>query len=107
MSFYSRSHIKLVMVIEATSSYICSFSVYTRKGWSDVLKGHVTLDPDCSRTTKFVMGLLDKVQILDTGSHVYFVNYYSRTGLLDEMFHRQHMLVVLSEVIEKNLQKLS
>ena len=35
------------------------------------------------------MGLLNKVQHLDTGRHVYFDNLYSSPELLNEMFYRQ------------------
>ena len=77
------------MVSKAVSGYIYAFSVYTGKGPRDHLKGHVMLDPDCSRMTKTLMGLLDMVQLMDNGSHVYFDNYLSSPELLKERFYRQ------------------
>ena len=50
--FLSRIHIKLFMGSESDRGYICGFSVYTRNGPNNVLKGNVTLDPDSSITTK-------------------------------------------------------
>ena len=64
------------------------------------------MDPDCCRTTK-VLGLLGKVQTLDTGRPVYSNNYYSSPKLLKEFIYRKEMVVVLSEVKEKIYQKLS
>ena len=58
MSSLSRYHIKLFMVSEYESGYICSFSIYAGKGPGNLLKEHVTLDPDYSRATKAVIGLL-------------------------------------------------
>ena len=89
MFFLSQFHIKLFMLSEAASGNICSFSTYTGKGTSDLLKGCAIWDPDCSRTTKTVIGHLDKVQISDTGRLIYFGNYYSSSGLLKEMFKRK------------------
>ena len=64
------------MVSEAASGYISGLRIYTGKGPSDVLKDYVTLDLDCSRATKTAIDLLDKLQLLDTGSYAYFDNYY-------------------------------
>ena len=56
---------KQFMVREAASCYICSFSIYTMGGGpSNLLQHNGTIGPDCSRTAKTVMGLLDKVQFL-------------------------------------------
>ena len=60
----NRVHIKMFMVSEAETGYICRFEVYTGKDSKcDVL--------DCMKTTSTVMDLLDK------GHHVYFNNYYN------------------------------
>ena len=56
------------MVSEDANGYICDFTICTKKGPGDLLKGHVTLDSGCSRTTKPVIGLY-KVQLLATGRY--------------------------------------
>ena len=35
-----------------------------------------TLDPDCTQTTKIVVGLMQKCNLLGKGHHVYLDNYY-------------------------------
>ena len=37
---------------------------------------------DASKTSCIVLGLLDSVQLLDMGHHVYFDNYYNRPNLM-------------------------
>ena len=84
ISFLSRFHIKLFMVGKTGSGHICGFSIYTEKGPNYLPKGHVTLDPDCSRTMKTVVGLLDRVQLLDTGDRFDYVMEIS--SLINKMF---------------------
>ena len=44
-----------------------------------------TLYPDCTGTTKTVMGLLQKTNLLDKHCTVYFDNWFSSQELLDEL----------------------
>ena len=76
------------MVSEPTTSYICGFEVYT---------GHVSGQSqsnaqqlqDASKTSCIVVGLLDSVQLLDMGHHVYFDNYYNSPDLIDLLYRRK------------------
>ena len=65
----SRVHIKMFMVSEAETGYICGFEVYTGKDSKH--------DAECSKTTSTVMDLLDSINLLDKGHHVYFDNYHN------------------------------
>ena len=77
MFFLLRWYIKLFIVNGATNCYICDCSIYSGKDSSDVLKRQITLNHDCFKTTQTVLGLLDKIQLLDNGRHMYFANYNS------------------------------
>ena len=61
----NKFHIKMFMVSEHQSGYICGFSVYTEKGSNELLSQNSTLDPNCTIITKTVMGLLEKTKLLD------------------------------------------
>ena len=41
------------------------------------------LDPECSRTSKAMMGPLGKVQPLDTSMHVHLDSYYNSPVLVE------------------------
>ena len=41
---------------------------------------------DASKTSCIVLGLLDSVQLLDIGHHVYFDNYYNSSDLIDLLY---------------------
>ena len=45
---------------------------------------------DASKTSCIVLGLLDSVQLLHMGHHVYFDNYYSSPDLID-LLHKRKM----------------
>ena len=72
----NRFHIKHFMVSELSSGYICGFEVYTGEA-SGQSQGNVQEVQDASKTSCTVLGLLDSVQLLDMGHHVYFDNYYN------------------------------
>ena len=48
-----------------------------------------TCAQDASKTSCTVLGLLDSVQLLDMGHHVYFDNYNSSTDLIDLLYKRK------------------
>ena len=68
----NRFHIKLFMVSEPSTGYICGFEVYTGDA-SGQSQGNVQEVQDASKTSCTVLGLLDSVQLLDMGHHVYLI----------------------------------
>lgn len=82
----NKFHIKLFQVCEAQSGYIAGFEIYTGKGGKSCSDTACVLDKDCTRTTKLVVGLLDKTNLLNQGRHVYMDNYYSSPELMMELF---------------------
>ena len=77
----NRFHIKLFMVSESSTHYICGFEVYTGDA-SGQSQGNAQELQDASKTSCTVLGLLDSVQLLDMGHHVYFDNYYNSPDLI-------------------------
>ena len=84
----NRFHIKLFMVSEPSTGYICGFEVYTGDA-SGQSQGNVQEVQDASKTSCTVLGLLDSVQLLDMGHHVYFDNYYNSPDLIDLLYKRK------------------
>ena len=84
----NRFHIKLFMVSEPSTGYICGFEVYTGDA-SGQSQGNVQEVQDTSKTSCTVLGLLDSVQLLDMGHHVYFDNYYNSPDLIDLLYKRK------------------
>ena len=84
----NRFHIKLFMVSEPSTGYICGFEVYTGDA-SGQSQGNAQEVQDASKTSCTVLGLLDSVQLLDMGHHVYFDNYYNRLDLIDLLYKRK------------------
>ena len=81
----NRFHIKLFMVSESDTGYICGFSVYTGRASNELLTDKSTLDPDCTITTRTVMSLLDKCNLLDEHRTLYFDNWFNSPKLLNEL----------------------
>ena len=82
-------HIKLFMVSEHSTGYICGFEVHTGDA-SGQSQGNAQKLQDASKTSCIVLGLLDSVQLLDMGHHVYFDNYYNSPDLTD-LLHKRKM----------------
>ena len=79
----NRFHIKLFMVSEPDTGYICGFSVYTGRTSNKLLVDKSTVDPDCTVTTKTVMGLLQKCNLLHSHRTLYFNdNWFNSPELL-------------------------
>ena len=76
------------MVIESSTSYICGFEVYTGDA-SGQSQGNAQEVQDASKTSCIVPGLLDTVQLLDMGHHVYFDSYYNSADLIDLLYKRK------------------
>ena len=79
---------KLFMVSEPSTGYICDFEVYTGDA-SGQSQGNAQELQDVSKTFCIVLGLLDSVQLLDMGQHVYFDNYYNSPDLIDLLHKRK------------------
>lgn len=81
--------IRLFQACEASSGYISAFEIYTGKNTKSCADNAPVIDPSCTRTTKLVVGLLDKVDLLNTGRHIYMDNYYSSPELMMELFDKK------------------
>ena len=84
----NRFHIKLFMVSEPSTGYIYDFEVYKGDASGQSLGNALELQ-DASKTSCIVLGLLDSVQLLDMGHHVYFDNYYNIPDLIDLLNKRK------------------
>ena len=84
----NKFHIKMFIVSEHQSGYICTFSVYTGKGSNELLSKQSTLDLDCTITTKTIMSLLEKTKLLDKHRTVFFDNFFNSPEILDELRYR-------------------
>ena len=86
----NRFHIKLFQVSESCTGYILGFHVYTGKNPSSCVSyKSKPLDQGCTKTTKIVLGLLDSIQLLDKGHHIYMDNYYTSPELFYELYYRE------------------
>ena len=82
-------HIKLFQVLEAESGCILGFHVNTGKDSSCISNSSKPLDPDCMKTTRIVLGLLEEAKLLDKGHLIYMDNYYSSPELFYELFYHE------------------
>ena len=82
------SILNFFMVSEPSTGYICGFEVYTGNA-SGQSQGNAQELQDASKTSCIVLGLLDSVQLLDMGLHVYFDNYYNSPYLIDLLHKRK------------------
>ena len=101
----NRFHIKLFQVSKAASGYILGFHVYTGKNTSCVSDFSKPLDPDCTKTTKVVLGLLESSKLLDKGHHIYMDNYYSSPELFHELYYRETYACGTTRLIRKGMPK--
>lgn len=84
----NRFHIKLFMVSEAVSGYICGFEVYTGDNGENDRQEDGNLE-EATKTSKLVIQLLGKMDLLQRGHHVYFDNYYNSPQLLQFLGERK------------------
>ena len=77
------------MVSEPSTGYICGFEDYTGNA-SGPSQGNAQEVQDASKTSCTVLGLLDSVQLLDMGHHVYFDNYYNSPDLIELLYKREN-----------------
>ena len=78
----NRFHIKLFMVSEAQTGYVCGFEVYTGKVDKKEEGDDDDEYKDVNKTSSVVMKLMDSINLLDVGHHVYFDNYCNSPELL-------------------------
>ena len=84
----ARFHIRLYQVCESESGYCTGLEIFTGNKNSRCIKKSKPIDPGCTVTTKLVLGLLQKCNLLDRGYHVYMDNYYTSVELMEEMYLR-------------------
>ena len=80
--------IKFYEVCEVQTGYICAFDIFGGKGKTICAENAPVLDPNCTTTTKVVLGLLDSVQLLDKGFFIYLDNFYNSYELQMELHSR-------------------
>ena len=85
----NRFHIKLFQISGFQSGYILGYEVYTGKDISCISMQSNPLNPECGKTTKLVLGLLEKCKFLDKGHNIYMDNYYTSPELAEELYFRQ------------------
>ena len=82
-------HLKFFEVFDARTGYVIAFDVYTEKNETRCALNADVLDPDSTQTTKVVLGLLKKGNLLGKGHHVYMDNYYSSPDLFFELHNKE------------------
>ena len=103
----SKFHIKLYQVCEADLGYVIAFEVYTRKANSACIEMSTPVDTTVNDTTKLVLGLLEKGQLLDKGYNVFTDNYYTSRSYCLNVSTGKHLEWALCEVIERTCLKQS
>ena len=83
----NKFHIKLFMVSEHKTGYMARFSVYTGQVANELVAKNAVSSEECTMATKTVMGLLQRMQLLDNYRSVYFDNWFNSPQLLDEMYN--------------------
>ena len=101
----NRFHIKLFQISESHSGYIFGYDVYTGKDTSCVSLQSNPLNPECDKTTKIVLGLLEKCKILDKGHNIYMDNYYTSPELAEELYYHQTYCCGTVKMNHKNMPK--
>ena len=76
---------KIFEVADALNGYVCGFDVYCGKNETSCANDANVFDPECTKTTRTVIGLLDSVQLLDKGHFVYVDNWYNSYELSLEL----------------------
>ena len=98
-------HIKLLQVSKAASGYILGFHVFTGKDTSCVSNFSKPLDPDCTKTTKVVLGLLENAKLMDKGHHIFMDNYLSSPELFHKLYYHETYACGTARLIRKGMPK--
>ena len=81
------------------------FNIYTGKKPTECAKIAKTLNPDCTQTTKPVVGLMQKCNLVGKGHHVYLDNYYYSLELFSELHYLEIFACGTVRVGRKNFPK--
>ena len=85
----NKFNIKLYIISESDSGYISTFDIYCGKyNRFDCSLGAKPIDILCTKTTKTVLGLMERCNLLDKGYNIYMDNYYSSPELFGELYLR-------------------
>ena len=98
-------HLKLYEVSDARTGYVVAFEIYSGKGNSRMTMDANVLDPQCNTTTKTVVGLLQKGNLLGKGHHVYMDNYYCSPELFYELHNKETFACGTARSNRKGLPK--
>ena len=79
---------KLFEVAVSKNGYVCGFDINCGKNETTSANNAQVMDPDCTQTTRTVIGLLDSVQLLRKGHIVYLDNFYNSYKLNLELYAR-------------------
>ena len=94
---------KLFEVSDAKTGYVVAFEVYCGKNSTRIVRDADVLDPQCTTTTKTVIGLLKKGNLLGKGHHVFMDNYYSSLELFWELHNKETFACRTSRSNRKNM----
>ena len=82
-------HLKMFEVSDSRTGYVIAFDIYTGKNKTRCALNADVLDPQLTQTTKVVLGLMKKGNLLGRGHHVYMDNYYSSPDLFFELHSKE------------------
>ena len=98
-------HLKLFEISDARTGHVIAFDVYTGKNRTRCALNVDVLDPDSMQTTKVVVGLMQKGNLLGRGHHVYMDNYYTSPNLFWELHSKECFACGTCRKNRKNLPK--
>ena len=96
---------KMFEVSDARTGYVVAFEIYCGKNNTRIVMDAEVLDPQCNTTTKTVIGLLQKGNLLGKGHHVYMDNYYSSPELFSELHYKETFACGTCRSNRKNMPK--
>ena len=79
---------KFFEVADSKNGYVCGLDIYCGKNETSCTNNAQVIDPDCTQTTRTVIGLLDSVQLLGKGHIVYLDNFYNSYQLNLQLYAR-------------------
>lgn len=101
----AKFHIKMFEVTDAKTGYLLGMDIFTGTGKTKCAIDAKVLDPQCTQTTKVVVGLLDRCNLLDRGHHIYLDNYYCSPELFEELHSRTSFACGTCRSTRKHLPK--
>ena len=81
--------------------------IYTGKNSTECAKIAKILDPDYAQTTKTLVGLMQKCNLLGKGHHIYLDNYYCSPELFSELHYLKTFACITIRRGERIYQKQS